>query len=146
MSGREGAATLTPKTPLISVEQWSEQASSPRREGRSATLIADRPEQGQIHQPNQRFAALKSVFYHQSTTKMEAGTRNERKPRCRYCGELSAYPWGVRQICLRCEKIREHADTFLHAPASELIEGPGYYTNWLGVKVPSGVWLELKVA
>jgi hypothetical protein len=37
-----------------------------------------------------------------------------RKPRCRYCGELSAYPWGGQQICFRCEKIREHADTFLH--------------------------------
>ena len=42
-------------------------------------------------------------------------TRNERKPRCRYCGELSAYPWGAQQICLRCEKIRERADTFLHS-------------------------------
>jgi len=45
---------------------------------------------------------------------MEPITKNERKPRCRYCGELSAYPWGGQQICLRCEKIREHADTFLH--------------------------------
>jgi hypothetical protein len=44
---------------------------------------------------------------------MEPTTKNERKPRCRYCGELSAYPWGAQQICLRCEKIREHADTFL---------------------------------
>jgi hypothetical protein len=47
--------------------------------------------------------------------KMEPTTKNERKPRCRYCGELSAYPWGGQQICLRCEKIREHADTFLHS-------------------------------
>jgi hypothetical protein len=46
---------------------------------------------------------------------MEPTTKNERKPRCRYCGELSAYPWGGQQICLRCEKIREHADTFLHS-------------------------------
>jgi hypothetical protein len=46
---------------------------------------------------------------------MEPTTENERKPRCRYCGELSAYPWGAQQICLRCEKIREHADTFLHS-------------------------------
>jgi hypothetical protein len=51
----------------------------------------------------------------QSTKKMEPSTRNERKPRCRYCGELSAYPWGAQQICLRCEKIREHADTFLRS-------------------------------
>ena len=46
---------------------------------------------------------------------MEPTTKNERKPRCRYCGELSAYPWGGQQLCLRCEKIREHADTFLHS-------------------------------
>jgi hypothetical protein len=46
---------------------------------------------------------------------MEPTTKNERKPRCRYCGELSAYPWGAQQICLRCEKIREHADTFLRS-------------------------------
>ena len=46
---------------------------------------------------------------------MEPTTRNERKPRCRYCGELSTYPWGAQQICLRCEKIRERADTFLHS-------------------------------
>jgi hypothetical protein len=46
---------------------------------------------------------------------MKPTTKNERKPRCRYCGELSAYPWGAQQICLRCEKIREHADTFLHS-------------------------------
>ena len=46
---------------------------------------------------------------------MEPRTRNERKPHCRYCGELSAYPWGAQQICLRCEKIREHADTFLRS-------------------------------
>jgi hypothetical protein len=52
-------------------------------------------------------------LYPQSTKKMEPTTRNERKPRCRYCGELSAYPWGAQQICLRCEKIRERADTFL---------------------------------
>jgi hypothetical protein len=49
----------------------------------------------------------------QSTKKMEPSTRNGRKPRCRYCGELSAYPWGAQQICLRCEKIRERAETFL---------------------------------
>ena len=46
---------------------------------------------------------------------MKPITKNERKPHCRYCGELSAYPWGGQQICLRCEKIREHADTFLHS-------------------------------
>jgi hypothetical protein len=46
---------------------------------------------------------------------MEPTTKNERKPRCRYCGELSAYPWGGQQLCLRCEKIREHADTFLRS-------------------------------
>jgi hypothetical protein len=43
---------------------------------------------------------------------MKPTTKNERKPRC---GEQSAYPWGAQQICLRCEKIREHADTFLHS-------------------------------
>ena len=53
-------------------------------------------------------------FYPQSTKKMEPVTKNKRKPHCRYCGELSAYPWGGQQICLRCEKIRDHADTFLH--------------------------------
>ena len=47
---------------------------------------------------------------------MEPGTRNERKLCCRYCGELSsAYPSGGQQICCRCEKIREHADTFLQS-------------------------------
>ena len=46
---------------------------------------------------------------------MEPRTRSGRKPRCRYCGELSAYPRGAQQICLRCEKIRERADTFLHS-------------------------------
>jgi hypothetical protein len=46
---------------------------------------------------------------------MEPTRTNGRKPRCRYCGELSAYPWGAQQICLRCEKIREHADTFLYS-------------------------------
>jgi hypothetical protein len=46
---------------------------------------------------------------------MEPRTRNERKPHCRYCGELSAYPWGAQQICLRCEKICDHADTFLRS-------------------------------
>src|ERR1700730_10922272 len=51
----------------------------------------------------------------QPTKKMEPTTKNERKPRCRYCGELSAYPWGGQQLCLRCEKIREHADTFLQS-------------------------------
>jgi hypothetical protein len=51
----------------------------------------------------------------QPTKKMEPTTKNERKPRCRYCGELSAYPWGGQQLCLRCEKIREHADTFLRS-------------------------------
>ena len=55
------------------------------------------------------------AFYPATTKKMEPTTKNERKPRCRYCGELSAYPWGGQQICLRCEKIREHADTFLHS-------------------------------
>jgi len=54
-------------------------------------------------------------FVPPTTKKMEPTTRNERKPRCRYCGELSAYPWGAQQICLRCEKIRERADTFLHS-------------------------------
>jgi hypothetical protein len=51
---------------------------------------------------------------------MEPRTRNERKPRCRYCGDLSAYPCGGQQICCRCEKIREHADTFLHS-ADEIL-------------------------
>ena len=47
---------------------------------------------------------------------MEPGTRNEPKPCCRYCGELSsAYPSGGQQICRRCEKIREHSDTFIHS-------------------------------
>jgi hypothetical protein len=46
---------------------------------------------------------------------MEPTTKNERKPHCRYCGALSAYPWGGQQICLRCEKIREHADTFIRS-------------------------------
>jgi hypothetical protein len=51
----------------------------------------------------------------QSTKKMDPKTRSGRKPHCRYCGELSAYPWGAQQICLRCEKIRERADAFLHS-------------------------------
>jgi hypothetical protein len=33
------------------------------------------------------------------------GNKNEH-PRCRYCGALSAYPWGAPQICAGCEKIR----------------------------------------
>jgi hypothetical protein len=53
-------------------------------------------------------------FLPPTTKKMEPRTSG-RKPRCRYCGELSAYPWGAQQICLRCEKIRERADTFLHS-------------------------------
>jgi hypothetical protein len=46
---------------------------------------------------------------------MKPTTKDERKPRCRYCGELSAYPWGGQQLCLRCEKLRDRADTFLRS-------------------------------
>jgi hypothetical protein len=42
------------------------------------------------------------------------GNKNEH-PRCRYCGALSAYPWGAPQICAGCEKIRNR-----HEPQATL--------------------------
>jgi hypothetical protein len=36
-------------------------------------------------------------------------------PHCRYCGVLSAYPWGAPQICAGCEKIRNR-----HEPQATL--------------------------
>jgi hypothetical protein len=66
------AATLSPKTPLISVEQWSEHASSPW-EGGTLSYPNSRPSQTGSNSPTKSSpcSPKKCVFYHQSTTKME---------------------------------------------------------------------------
>jgi hypothetical protein len=37
---------------------------------------------------------------------LPAQIARKRPPHCRYCGELSIWPWGGQQVCARCETIR----------------------------------------
>ena len=67
-----------------------------RKSGAEATLAERRNEPIKSRRNPGVFEAQKSP-----------DPRSKRAPHCRYCGAVSAYPWGAQQICLRCEKIRD---------------------------------------